>query len=227
MGAAIQSPARAHQSNIWGSRAISGYKKGTGEESLEREDLRMRITGGHLGGRKLVTPADDRMRPTSDKVRQAIFNILRHQGWRISLEGARAADLFAGTGALGLEAISQGARFCLFVEDAAESRALIQRNVEALGLTGVTKIWRRDATKLGAMAPGAGGPFDFVFLDPPYRKDLVAPALATLAEGGWLAPHAILVVETAEDEPIAAENFEILDERLYGETRVTFLRSGS
>jgi 16S rRNA (guanine966-N2)-methyltransferase len=183
----------------------------------------MRITGGSLGGRRLATPADDRIRPTSDKVRQAIFNILRHADFAPALDGACVADLFAGTGALGLEAISQGARFCLFIEDAAESRALIQRNIEALGLTGATKIFRRDATKLGPMAPGAGGPFDLVFLDPPYRKNLVAPALASLRDGGWLAPNAVLVVETAEDESVAVPDFEILDDRIYGETRVTFL----
>ncbi|HUO91552.1 MAG TPA: 16S rRNA (guanine(966)-N(2))-methyltransferase RsmD [Rhizomicrobium sp.] len=185
----------------------------------------MRITGGTLGGRRLVAPLDDRVRPTSDKVRQAIFNILRHQNWDFTLEGARAIDLFAGTGALGIEAISQGASFCLFVEDAAESRALIQRNVEALGLTGVTKIFRRDATKLGIIAPASGGPFDLVFLDPPYRKDLIAPALASLRAGGWLAKNALIVAECAEDEAVAAENFETLDARSYGETRVIFLRS--
>jgi 16S rRNA (guanine966-N2)-methyltransferase len=184
----------------------------------------MRITGGKLGGRRLAAPADNRVRPTSDKVRQAIYNILQHADFAPDLDGARVADLFAGTGALGFEAISHGARFCLFVEDAAESRALIQRNVEDLGLTGVTKIFRRDATQLGKMASAAGGPFDLVFLDPPYRKDLVAPALASLRAGGWLAENALLVVETAEDERVTADDFDVLDERLYGETRVTFLR---
>ena len=185
----------------------------------------MRITGGTLGGRRLAAPADDRVRPTSDKVRQAMFNILRHQNWDFALEGARVADLFAGTGALGIESISQGASFCLFVEDAAESRALIQRNIEAFGLTGVTKIFRRDATKLGVMAPASGGPFDLVFLDPPYRKDLIAPALASLRAGGWLAAKALIVAESAEDEAIAADGFDILDERTYGETRVSFLKA--
>lgn len=184
----------------------------------------MRITGGTLGGRKLATPADNRVRPTSDKVRQAIFNILEHQEFAPPLAGAKVADLFAGTGALGLEALSHGAAFCLFVEDAAESRALVQRNIEAFGLTGATKLWRRDATKLGTMTPAAGGPFDLVFLDPPYRKGLVEPALASLAAGDWLAPDALLVVETAEDESVAAEGFAALGERLYGETRVTFLK---
>ncbi|MDE2630741.1 MAG: 16S rRNA (guanine(966)-N(2))-methyltransferase RsmD, partial [Alphaproteobacteria bacterium] len=135
----------------------------------------MRITGGIFGGRALVAPSDDRVRPTSDKVRQAIFNILLHNDFGVTLQGARAADLFAGTGALGIEALSRGASFCLFVDDAAESRAVIRQNVEALALTGASKIWRRDATKLGPMAAGAGGPFELVFLDPPYRKGLIAP----------------------------------------------------
>lgn len=189
----------------------------------------MRITGGQYGGRGLAAPADNRVRPTSDKVRQAIFNILAHQdfGGAFALEGARVVDLFAGTGALGLEALSRGGVFALFVDIAADSRALIHRNVEALGLTGATKIWRRDATKLGPMAPGAGGPFDLMFLDPPYRQGLIAPALTSLREGGWLAPNALIVAETAADEDalVVLPGFIARDERIYGETRVTFLQS--
>jgi len=186
----------------------------------------MRITGGTFGGRTLVAPWDNRVRPTSDKVRQAIFNILLHNdlGAGFTPEGARVADLFAGTGALGIEALSHGAAFCLFVDDAAESRALIRENVEALALTGASKIWRRDATKLGPMGAGAGGPFELVFLDPPYRKGLIALALASLREGGWLADGAVLVAETAEDEHIPhTDEFHRLDERIYGDTRVLFL----
>jgi 16S rRNA (guanine966-N2)-methyltransferase len=187
----------------------------------------MRITAGTFGGRTLVAPQDVRVRPTADKVRQAIFNILNHNdfGTGFTTEGARVADLFAGTGAMGIECLSRGAAFCLFVDDSADSRALIRQNVEALALTGVTKIWRRDATSLGAMAPGAGGPFQLVFLDPPYRKDLIAPALASLRDGDWLVPNAILVAEAAEDEQIPVpEGFTSLDERIYGETRVWFLK---
>lgn len=188
----------------------------------------MRITGGTLRGRTLAAPSDMRVRPTSDKVRQAVFNILAHNDFEcgFTLEGARVADLFAGTGAMGLEAVSRGAKFCLFVEDAAESRALIRENVEAFGMTGVTKIWRRDATKLGAMGAGAGGQFDLVFLDPPYRKTLIAPALAALRDGGWLAKDAICVCECAEDEDVlSTDGFAVLDDRIYGETRVTILRA--
>lgn len=186
----------------------------------------MRIAGGTLRGRTLAAPDDMRVRPTSDKARQAIFNILLHNDFGVgfTLDGARVADLYAGTGALGIEAISHGASWCLFVDDSAESRALIRENIEALSLTGVTKIWRRDATDLGPMNTGAGGPFDLVFLDPPYRKNLVAPALTSLLDGAWLAEDALVVAETAEDEPaIEANGFRQIDSRIYGETRVEFL----
>src|SRR5471032_2832798 len=148
----------------------------------------MRITAGKFGGRTLVAPGDMRVRPTSDKVRQAIFNILAHRDFAngFALVNAAVIDLFAGTGALGIEALSRGAKFCLFVDDDAESRALARENVEALGLTGITKIWRRDATDLGPLGAGAGGPLGLVFLDPPYRKNLIPPALKSLRDGGWL-----------------------------------------
>jgi len=182
----------------------------------------MRVTSGKLKGRGLLAPEDARVRPTSDKVRQAIFNILTN-GMGIALEGLAVADLFAGTGALGIEALSRGAKFCLFVDDDAGSRALQRENVEVLGLTGVSKIWRRDATDLGPCGAGSGGPFDLVFLDPPYRKGLAEKALQSLREGGWLATSSILVVETATDETLDASGFNKLEERDYGETRVTFL----
>ncbi len=187
----------------------------------------MRVTAGRFGGRALVAPADARVRPTSDKVRQAIFNILAHKDFGVgfALEGARVIDLFAGTGAMGIEALSRGARYCLFIDDHSESRALIRQNVEVLGLTGVTKIWRRDATDLGKRSMDQ--PFTLAFLDPPYRKNLIAPALASLRDGGWLAHDAIIVAETAEDETVpATDGFAILDDRLYGDTRVTILRTG-
>jgi 16S rRNA (guanine966-N2)-methyltransferase len=189
----------------------------------------MRVTAGTLGGRTLIAPLDESVRPTSDKVRQAMFNILAHNdfGGGFSLADARTADLFAGTGALGIEALSRGASFCLFVDDSADSRGLIRQNVEAFGLTGVTKIWRRDATDLGPINTGSGGPFDLVFLDPPYRKELIPRALASLHDGEWLAPGAIIVAEMAEEEPIPeTPGFRQLDERIYGTTRVLFLTHG-
>jgi 16S rRNA (guanine966-N2)-methyltransferase len=186
----------------------------------------VRITGGDLRGRALKEPPDNRVRPTSDKVRQAIFNILAHGDFAVSLEGAKVIDLFAGTGALGLEAISRGGAFALFVDESADSRALIRENVEALALTGVTKIWRRDATDLGPLGAGAGGPFTLAFLDAPYRKDLTTPALASLRQGGWLAPEALAVAETAADESIVApDGYTLLDARSYGETKIHIFAS--
>lgn len=173
----------------------------------------------------MAGPRDLSVRPTSDRIRQALFNMLRHKDFDIgfTLEGARVLDLFAGTGALGLEAISHGARWCLLVDDSAESRAIQRTNVEALGLTGATRIWRRDATDLGPIGPSAGGPFELVFLDPPYRKEMIPKALASLKAGGWLADKALLVAETDAQEPLAAPGYTLLDERDYGDTRVRFL----
>ena len=185
----------------------------------------MRITAGKFGGRTLRAPAGTSLRPTSDKVRQAIFNVIEHKdfGFAFDLENARCVDLFAGTGAMGLEALSRGTKYCLFIDDDAGSRALIRENVEALGLTGASKIWRRDASALGAL--DTLSPFDLAFLDPPYRKDLVAPALAGLRGGGWLKQPALVVAEMAEDEtPARTDGYAVLDERVYGDTRVLFLR---
>jgi 16S rRNA (guanine966-N2)-methyltransferase len=185
----------------------------------------MRVTGGIYGGRRLVAPDDIRVRPTSDRTRQAIFNMLRHKDFGIgfALEGAAVLDLFAGTGALGIEALSHGARWCLLVDDSADSRALQRENVEGLGLTGATRIWRRDATDLGPIGPSAGGPFDLVFLDPPYRLEMIPKALQSLKDGGWLKDRALLVVESDASEDIDLSGFTLLDERDYGETRVRFL----
>ena len=186
----------------------------------------MRITGGHFGGRVIAGPNDDRVRPTSDKIRQAVFNILTHNdfGFGFALENARAIDLFAGTGAMGLEALSRGAKFCLFVDVCAESRAIVRRNVEELALTGATKIWRRDATDLGPLTANSGGPFDLAFLDPPYRQNLLVPALRALRDGGWLAPAALVVAEYhIEEAAPESGGFEELDTRSYGDSSVAFL----
>lgn len=188
----------------------------------------MRVTSGRLRGRPLAAPIGLAVRPTSDKLRQAMFNILEH-GELIpgfGLDGARVIDLFAGTGALAIEALSRGARTALLIDNNATSRALIRRNVEALGLTGATKIWRRDATNLGAMGPGEA--FNLAFLDPPYRKELIVPALVALRDGGWLKSGAVVVTETAADEELAPpDGFTLCDERLYGDTRVMFLAQAS
>ena len=183
----------------------------------------MKISGGKFRGRRLSEPRDNRVRPTSDKVRQAIFNILAHNdfGTGFLFEGAKVIDIFAGTGALGIEALSRGASFCLFVEDNAESRALIRTNIEALNLTGATKVWRRDGTELGPLTAGAGGPFDLAFLDAPYRRGLTQRALDGLVQGGWLTKNALVVAETAADESLSTlDPFQLLDHRSYGETSV-------
>ena len=185
----------------------------------------MRITGGRLRSRALFGPQDARVRPTSDKVRQAIFNLLEHHPelGDFSLARARVLDLFAGAGALGLEALSRGAAYCLFVDDSAESRALIRRNIEAFDLTGATKIWRRDAAALGRLDTVA--PFNVAFLDPPYRRNLVEPALAAMHEGGWLVKGAVVVVESDEQDVIApAGGYLEFDSRSYGGTNVTLFR---
>jgi 16S rRNA (guanine966-N2)-methyltransferase len=156
-------------------------------------------------------------------VREAIFNILAHGGAAAQIEGARVLDLFAGTGALGLEALSRGARFCLFVDERAEARGLIRRNADALGVIGQCKIWRRDATRLGPCAPQP--PYDLAFIDPPYGKGLAEKALKSLVEGGWLGPKATAVVEESARSDIGfPPGITLADERVYGDTKVLFLR---
>ncbi len=184
----------------------------------------MRITAGALKGRPLFVPKGLNVRPTSDKVRQAIFNVLEHRdlGADFGLQDARVLDLFAGTGALGIEALSRGAAYAFLIDNAAASRATLRRNVEAMALTGKTKIWRRDASDLGRNINQA---FDLAFLDPPYGTNLLAPTLASLHAGGWLRAHAVVVVEAARDTNIpCTDYFRLLDERIYGETRVALLR---
>jgi 16S rRNA (guanine966-N2)-methyltransferase len=186
----------------------------------------MRIVGGRFRGRALATPADDRTRPTSDRVRESVFNILAHGIPGFAIEGVRVLDLFAGTGALGIEALSRGATYCLFVEEGAEARALIRRNVEALALTGITKIFRRDATSLGPVS--GRGSFGLVFLDPPYEQGLAERALASAASGGWLGPGAIAVVEERKGTDIALpRGFLALDQRSWGDTQVLLARFGT
>ena len=183
----------------------------------------MRIVGGRFRGRPLAAPAHEGTRPTSDRVRESVFNILAHGIPKFSLEGAKVLDLFAGTGALGLEALSRGAAFCLFVEEEAEARAVIRRNVEAFGLTGITKIFRRDATALGSAENR--GTFGLVFLDPPYGKGLAERALTSAATGGWLAPDAVAVMEERKDAAIALPvDFTAIDRRTWGDTQVLFAR---
>jgi 16S rRNA (guanine966-N2)-methyltransferase len=181
----------------------------------------MRIVGGRLRGRNLSAPKSQAIRPTADRLRESLFNILAH-GYDDPIADARVLDLFAGTGALGLEAISRGAAFTLFIDDGAEARALMRDNVETLGLGGVTRIFRRDATKLGPAHPIE--PFTLVFLDPPYGKSLAEQALISAREGGWMAPEALIVVEEETGAFTLPAGFEHIERRSYDDTELSFLR---
>ena len=185
----------------------------------------MRVVGGRFRGRTLAGPKSDAIRPTSDRLRETIFNVLAH-GYGDPVEGARVIDLFAGTGAMGIEALSRGAAFCLFVDEGAQARGLIRENVEALGLGGATRLFRRDATRMGAA--GQNPPASLVFCDPPYGKDLAPRALKSCADGGWLSPGALVVVEEAQGSSVALPfGFDEVERRDYGETTVLFARYGA
>lgn len=187
----------------------------------------MRIIAGSLKGRPIRTPEGANTRPTSDRARESLFNVLAHADWAPGLEGVRVIDAFAGSGALGFEAISRGAAFCLFVETEAAARGCIRDNVEAFQLFGNTRIHRRSATDLGPKPAGLGNPFDLVFMDPPYRQGLIPLALDQLVKGHWISSDALVVAETGSDEPAPeALGWTTLDERLYGAARVSFLRRG-
>jgi len=183
----------------------------------------MRVVGGRLKGRNIASPTSREIRPTQDRLRESLFNILVH-AYDNPIEGARVLDLFAGTGALGIEAVSRGAAFTLFVDNGAEARALLRNNVEALGLGGVTKVYRRDASNLGLAHPVE--PFSLVFADPPYGKGLAEKALVSLRDGGWLTPSALLAVEEATVAMFKApDGFEELERRAYDDTEFVFLRA--
>ena len=185
----------------------------------------MRIVGGQYRGRTLATPRTRDIRPTSDRLRESLFNILAH-GHGDPVTGGRVLDLFAGTGALALEAMSRGAAFALFVDEGAEARALIRENVATLGLGGTTKIFRRDAVKLGAAHPIE--PFSLVFLDPPYGRGLAELGLASARSGGWLARDALIVVEEAADAAFATpEHFTEIERRRYDDTELVFLTAAA
>jgi 16S rRNA (guanine966-N2)-methyltransferase len=182
----------------------------------------MRVVGGSLRGRTLAAPKSPTIRPTADRLREALFNILVH-AYDNPIGGARVLDLFAGTGALGIEALSRGSAFALFVDDGAEARALLRENVATLGLGGTSRIFRRDATKLGPAHPVE--PFALAFLDPPYGKGLAEQALDSARAGGWLMPDALIVVEEAKKSAFAApEGFAEIERRLYDDTEFVMLR---
>ncbi len=186
----------------------------------------MRIIGGARRGLKLAEvglgDAAAHLRPTSDRVREAVFNLLINGGYGDPVTGARILDLFAGTGALGLEALSRGAARVTFVDDGVAARALLRANIEKMQAMGVTDVYRRDATRLG---PNRGPGYDLVFLDPPYAKGLGEAALASALSGGWIAPGAMVVWEE-NVLPAVPEGLSMLDQRTYGDTVVTLLRAG-
>ncbi|MBB36462.1 MAG: 16S rRNA (guanine(966)-N(2))-methyltransferase RsmD [Hirschia sp.] len=185
----------------------------------------MRIVSGKLKGRAIVTPDGRTTRPTSDRAREAMFNVLTHADWGVSMEGLRVMDLYAGSGALGLEAISRGAAHALFVETDTRARGIIRENIEKYALFGITRIHRRSATDLGPKPAGAGDRYDIAFMDPPYGYDLVGPTLAQLVKGNWLKPDALIVAETSKDEAVPEmDGYELMDSRDYGAARVLFLR---
>ena len=182
----------------------------------------MRVVGGRLRGRTLAGPKSQAIRPTADRLRESLFNILVH-AYDDPVTGARVLDLFAGTGALGIEALSRGAAFALFVDDGAEARALLRENVAALGLGGVSRIFRRDATKLGLAHPVE--PFSLAFLDPPYGHGRAESALASARAGGWFTADALIIVEEAAKSRFATpEGFTELDRRRYDDTEFIILR---
>lgn len=188
----------------------------------------MRIIGGRYKGTRLAAPGAQgggkaHLRPTSDRIRESIFNLLEHGDYP-PIEDARVLDLFAGTGALGLEALSRGAARAIFIDDGPVARGLIRQNIETLGVIGETKLWRRDATQLG---PRRGEPYSLIFVDPPYAQGHGQQAIASALAGGWIAPGAVVVLEEAAGITIEPPpGLEEADRRTYGETAITILRMG-
>lgn len=183
----------------------------------------MRIVAGRHKGRHLAVPHGRDTRPTSDRVREAIFNVLSH-GLDVEFEGSTVLDVCAGTGALALEALSRGAMRAVFVDMAQIALDTVAENVDTLGEKARATLLRRDVRRFGAR-PASAEPANLAFFDPPYRETIIPPALQGAAEGGWLAPGALVVIETADDEDVVVpDGFTALDERRYGKTLVRFLR---
>lgn len=185
----------------------------------------MRIVSGQHKGRPIKAPKTNTTRPTSDRARESLFNMLTHAQWAPSLTGARVIDLFAGSGALGLEALSRGARFCLFVENAHAARGAIRQNIETLNLFGATRLHRRSATEMGDLPTSIGARFDFAFMDPPYNKGLIVPCLSTLKAGNWLSSDALIVAETGVDESFDLSGWDLVHQRAIGAAMIWFLKA--
>lgn len=182
----------------------------------------MRIVGGKFRGRPLATPQTNAIRPTTDRTRESLFNILMHK-YSDKIEDGRILDLFAGTGALGIEALSRGGRYGVFIEESAEGRGLLRQNIENFGLQGQTKVFRRNACQLGPA--GTLEAFDVIFADPPYGQGLGEKALLSALEGNWLNSDAIIILEEEADALLDLdERFVIEDERDYGLTTIRLIR---
>jgi len=176
----------------------------------------MRIVGGQHRSRTLFTPKDNNVRPTSDKVRQAVFNILNSRGLVVD---AVVIDAFCGTGALGLEALSQGARFTSFFDKSKSSLALCQKNINLLKVENQSHVVLKDVTKIGARADHID-PADLIFIDPPYHQDLVTSSIDALIQADWVTDNACFVIETAKDEDISCSSITVELEKTYGDTKV-------
>jgi len=183
----------------------------------------VRIVSGKLRGRNIETPSGRSTRPTSDQTRESIFNILKHAEWAPPLDGAIVADIFAGSGALGLEAISRGAAFCLFAETEPKARAAIRANIQKMKISEDTRLHRYDATKL-KIAPGnMRGKFTHIFMDPPYNKDLWKPVLSRIIQQNILADDGVIILEESVEAEVEPRGFEILHDKSWGAARVLFL----
>lgn len=184
----------------------------------------MRIVAGQFKGRPIQAPKTDATRPTSDRARESLFNMIAHATWAPPLDGARVMDLFAGSGAVGLEALSRGASFCLFVETAHSALTALRKNIAVLGVGATANVQRRSATELGELPATLESSFDIAFLDPPYRKGMVEPCLKHMIDGGWLAADALVVVETAVDETPSLTGWDLVAARDSGAAKFWFLK---
>jgi 16S rRNA (guanine966-N2)-methyltransferase len=185
----------------------------------------MRIIAGKHRGRAIRVPRTEGLRPTADRVREALFNILAHGIDWTGLEGARAIDAFAGTGAYGLEALSRGAAYVTFLDIDSTALLAIRRNAAAIGEARNVALLKLDASRLPPPPGAAATPCDLAFLDPPYESGLAVPALQGLASRRWIGPGAVVVIEVAAREPLAPPpGFLVLDERVYRAARLVFLQ---
>jgi len=182
-----------------------------------------RIIAGKFRGRRLDVPAGNAVRPTTDRMRERVFSMLMH-GRYPDMKEARVADLFAGTGALGLEALSRGASHITFVEKSPGSVACIKANIAALDAANETLVMQKSTDAL----PAATKPYEFIFMDPPYHKGLVEPTLESLISANWLAKDGVIICELASDDALSLPtSLFIIDERSQGQQRVLFLSLNS